>query len=111
LFFDRTAAAARRVLFLERTCWLAVLPVDPALFLFEHVWTEPVPPGHAFFNAPTTRHLGRFRPVFSAAKPPGIRDKKARHRCLDRPAEWSFLEPIWERPAGPKHTRAEQEEG
>ena len=36
--------------------------------------------------------------------------KKARPHGLDGPAEWSILEPVWERPAGPKTTRAEQDQ-
>jgi hypothetical protein len=36
--------------------------------------------------------------------------QKSPIRCLNRLAEWSFLEPFRERPAGPKHTRAEQDQ-
>jgi hypothetical protein len=50
-----------------------------------------------------------FRLVF-CSEIPGNSGQKSRTRSLDRLAEWSFLEPFRERPAGPKHTRAEQDQ-
>ena len=68
-------------------------------------------------STPQLTNRGQFRPVFQRPdRPeipgefPGIWGKKSQPHSLDRRAEWSFLEPIWERPAGPKLTRAEQVE-
>ena len=69
----------------------------------------PVPIFRPRFQRPNSVTLSHFRPVFSAPKVPRIQGKKARHP-LPRPAGGVLiLEPIWERPAGPKHTRAEQD--
>jgi hypothetical protein len=88
------------------------------------------PQGHAF-NAPTplpgpvSAHFpSRFRLVLSRAAParcprrfrpvlppqnPRFRGRQSLcPRAIDRPAECSVQEPFWERPAGPKHTRAER---
>jgi len=54
-----------------------------------------------------TRYLDRFRPVLAPQKVPEFWADKPFTRCLDRPAEWSFRT-LWDRPAGPKHTRAER---
>src|SRR5882757_7906895 len=42
----------------------------------------------------TRRFLGRFRPVFSAPKAPEFWADKPFTRCLGRPAEWSFRNPL-----------------
>jgi hypothetical protein len=69
------------------------------------------------FDPYSQRHLSRFWLVFSAPKSLefqaeflGIYGQKNRTRSLNRLAEWSFLEPFRERSAGPKHTRAEQDQ-
>ncbi len=59
------------------------------------------------FPAPDFRT--RFEPVVRPGTPE-IRADKPFTRGLNRPAEWLVQEPFWERPAGPKHTRAEQVE-
>src|SRR5215813_13521334 len=41
---------------------------------------------------------------------PEIRGRQALLRCRSRASGVSLQEPLWERPAGPKHTRAEQVE-
>jgi hypothetical protein len=84
--------------------------IDPAA-----ACPDPEGPVHAF-NAPTHKPgpvPARFQRPDRPEIPgefPGIWGKKAQPRSLDRRAEWSFLEPIWERPAGPILTRAEQVE-
>ena len=52
---------------------------------------------------------GLFRPVLRPGTPCQI-GQTVLSAALERPAEWSIQEPFWERPAGPKHTRAEQVE-
>jgi hypothetical protein len=55
------------------------------------------------------RSAGSSLPVRVLPGVPGG-DKTALIRCLDRLGGVAVLEPFRERPAGPKHTRAEQEE-
>ena len=92
--------------------------MDPALFslALSLVRTPSLPP-HGLMERPvpvsscTQRHLPEpFLARFFRSEIPKFRDKKAGTRCLDRLAEWSILEPFRERPAGPKHTRAEQDQ-
>src|ERR1700748_2685412 len=69
---------------------------------------SPGPSDHAF-NAPTL-YPGQFWPVLFAPKSPTFRADKSFIRCLSLVGGVAILEPFWERPAGPKLTRAEQEE-
>ena len=65
-------------------------------------------PAHAF-NAPPHKPEP-FLARFSAPKAVRIQGKQTRHP-LPRPADGVVnLEPFWRRPAGPKHTRAEQDQ-
>ena len=129
-FFDRTACRAAPDVILERTSRTEVEanlgPGDPQL----NRWTRPCfslsPPVR---NGPA-RHVRSARralqlmhstpqlviiwavsgPFLRAPKSPEFQGRQALHP-LPRPAGGVVvLEPIWERPAGPKHTRAEQEE-
>jgi hypothetical protein len=60
-------------------------------------------------NAPTLKPEP-FLARFQRPERPQIQDKKA-HHPLPRSADGVVnLEPFWERPAGPKHTRAEQDQ-
>ena len=75
-------------------------------------WPDGTPPFRfaqaMLFNAPT-RQLEPFWLVFGAPEASRIQGRQARHP-LPRPAGGVvILEPFRERPAGPKHTRAEQD--
>jgi len=53
-------------------------------------------------------YSGLFRPVCAPGTSSQTGADKPSLRSLGQPAEWSIQEPFWERPAGPKLTRAEQ---
>jgi hypothetical protein len=78
-----------------------------------------VPPSamHSTPQHAPLRHLSLFRLIFSASNPQeiprGISESSGRKNAAPAalPADGVvILEPFWERPAGPKHTRAEQVE-
>ena len=112
-------------------------PVDPALFLFatridspegnDLVPACPSSPPPGSFRSPSGSKTMRstpqrnnfrtgfaalfsasFEPSFCVPEPLWPEGRQALVRGPSRPAEWSIQEPLWERPAGPKLTRAEQ---
>ena len=76
--------------------------MDPALFLFSP--PQGVRPAHQR-GQPLHALLGRFQPVFRRPGPPFSRQTNP--LSVPQPADGAMvLEPIWERPAGPKtHSR------
>ncbi len=128
--FDRTRCPAAGSYFLERIsgpklkttlAWLfAALPVDPALFLWPPDRYRSLPAhclaaawsdrNAAFrFDPYSQRHLSRFG-SFLPLRNPRNSGQKSPHPQPQPAGGVVILEPFRERSAGPKHTRAEQDQ-
>jgi len=78
---------------LRPQAWCEHLLAHVACTWLAAAWPQTEPPGSGSSHVLNATQAEPFWLVFRAPKASRIRDKKARTRCLDRLAEWSFWNP------------------